>query len=178
MTRFIFTSSGRADTACTGGARAAPRRGPANLSFSPRTRRSASVLRLRVPGPGRRGSVGIPPGSLRSQLELKLEKGPPRVREWMDVGSPVTPLAVLPKSAMALVHKPSCYSLGSRPSPSQCGTTRCRSRESGLKVRLRPSSSTGYWASPPLSGALSSLCSGEACLAGCGIEGESACAGV
>lgn len=55
MTLFIFTSSGWADTACTGGVSAAPGRGPTNLSFSPRTRCRASVPGLHLPGPGRQG---------------------------------------------------------------------------------------------------------------------------
>lgn len=53
MTLFIFTSSGQADTVCTGGVSAAPRRGPTNPSRVPRTRCTASVRRLLLPGPGR-----------------------------------------------------------------------------------------------------------------------------
>lgn len=82
MALFIFTSSGWADTACTWGASGAPGRGPANLSLPPRTRCRASVVRLRVPGAGRRGMSGfhLAPGGASSALQL--ERGPRGGGSW------------------------------------------------------------------------------------------------
>lgn len=178
MIRFIFISSGRVDIACIGGARAVFRRGFVNLLFSLRIRRSVFVFRFFVLGSGRRGSVGILFGFLRSQFEFKLEKGFFKGREWMDVGSFVISFVVLFKSVMVFVYKFLCYSLGSRLFLSQCGIIRCRSRELGLKVRFRFFFFIGYWVSFFFFGAFFSFCSGEVCFVGCGIEGESVCVGV
>lgn len=109
MALFIFTSWGWADTACTGGVSAAPGRGTTNPSFSPRTRCLASVLRLRLPGPGRRGNAGIPPGTLRSQLRASTGEGSTQVDRARGPQQPcdTTPHAAQDAISWVCRYKPS-----------------------------------------------------------------------
>ena len=139
MALFIFTSWGWADTACTGGVSAAPGRGTTNPSFSPRTRCPASVLRLRLPGPGRRGNAGIPPGTLRSQLRASTGEGSTQVDRARGPQQPcdTTPmLPRMPSHGCAGTNPQEPLQITKFPAPKWLWKDQRQSLRTGSKVRL------------------------------------------